>query len=66
MQPILDSKLDHHFLNETLPLANPTSEEIARWLFGELKPKLPQLVAVTVHETCTSKCTYRPAEGDAQ
>lgn len=57
---IIENKLDHHYLNETLPLLNPTSEEVARWLFAELKPKLPMLCAVVINETCTSSCTYEP------
>jgi len=60
VKPLLESKLDHWHLNHTLPLENPTSEEIARWLFNELKPALPLLAAVRVEETCTSACTYRP------
>jgi len=59
IKPILDEKLDHHYLNDTLPLTHPTSEAIARWLFDELKPSLSLLVAVRVHETCTSSCEYR-------
>lgn len=52
--------LDHYYLNETLPLENPTSEEIARWLYSILKPSLPLLVAVEIDETCTSSCRYEP------
>lgn len=62
VKPILEEKLDHRDLNETLPLENPTSEEIARWLYAELKPKLPMLVAIKIEETCTSECTYRPKQ----
>jgi 6-pyruvoyltetrahydropterin/6-carboxytetrahydropterin synthase len=35
-------------------LENPTSENLARWIWRELKPTLPQLARVVVHETCTS------------
>ena len=52
-------QLDHHYLNEIEGLANPTSENLARWLWERLKPVLPQLTAVVVHETCTSACEYR-------
>ena len=58
VSPIVESKLDHHYLNETLPLLNPTSEEIARWLFSQIKPEIPELVAVEVDETCTCSCRY--------
>ena len=51
--------LDHHFLNEDVPgLENPTSENIAIWIWKKLKPSLPLLYSVTIHETCTSKCQY--------
>lgn len=59
---LVESKLDHHFLNDTLPLSNPTSEEVARWMFNELKPRLPDLVAVVIEETCTSACRYEETQ----
>jgi 6-pyruvoyltetrahydropterin/6-carboxytetrahydropterin synthase len=57
-QPIHE-RLDHHYLNEIEGLKNPTSEVLARWIWEELRPVLPQVNAVTVRETCTSGCTYR-------
>ncbi len=60
LAPLLENYLDHWCLNETLMLKNPTSEEIARWVFVMLKPKLPMLVAVEIEETCTSSCRYEP------
>lgn len=57
-------QLDHHYLNEIPGLENPTSERLAIWIWDGLKPLLPQLSAVVVHETCTSGCEYRgPADG---
>ena len=50
---------DHHDLNTIDGLDNPTSEHIARWIWERLKPALPALTSLTVHETCTSSCTYR-------
>ena len=50
--------LDHHYLNEVDGLENPTSEHLARWIWRELKPGLPQLARVVVHETCTSGASY--------
>ena len=52
-------RLDHYYLNEVEGLQNPTSENIARWLWQRLKPALPQLAQITVYETCTSACEYR-------
>lgn len=56
-QPIYD-RIDHHYLNDIPGLENPTSENLARWLWNETKPKLPQLSKIVVHETCTSGCVY--------
>ena len=57
-KPLIDA-LDHRYLNEIDGLENPTSENLARWLFDRLRSKLPLLVEVTVHETCTASCSYR-------
>ena len=54
----LDDLLDHRYLNEVDGLDNPTSENVARWIWDRLAAALP-LSAVTVRETCTSGCTYR-------
>jgi 6-pyruvoyltetrahydropterin/6-carboxytetrahydropterin synthase len=55
----LFERLDHHVLNEIEGLENPTSENLARWLWGELKPSLPELAEVGVKETSTAGCVYR-------
>jgi 6-pyruvoyltetrahydropterin/6-carboxytetrahydropterin synthase len=52
-------RLDHYYLNEIEGLENPTSEHVARWIWDRLKPLLPALCALTVHETCTASCTYK-------
>ena len=52
-------KLDHYYLNEVTGLENPTSENIAIWIWKRLKPKLRGLTEVGVAETCTAKCVYR-------
>jgi 6-pyruvoyltetrahydropterin/6-carboxytetrahydropterin synthase len=51
--------LDHYYLNDIAGLDNPTSENVARWIWVRLAPDLPGLAAVVVRETCTSGCTYR-------
>ena len=56
--PILE-RLDHYYLNEIQGLENPTSENLARWIWRELEPTLPQLSEVEIRETCTSGCIYR-------
>lgn len=57
-QPVID-ELDHRYLNEIEGLENPTSERIAEWLWRRIRPRLPQLSAIEVRETCTSGCRYR-------
>jgi 6-pyruvoyltetrahydropterin/6-carboxytetrahydropterin synthase len=52
-------KLDHRYLNEIPGLKNPTSEEIAVWIWKRLKSRLPLLVEVVVAETCTARAVYR-------
>jgi 6-pyruvoyltetrahydropterin/6-carboxytetrahydropterin synthase len=49
----LVKRLDHYYLNEIEGLENPTSEVLARWIFDRLKPSLPQLSSIIIHETCT-------------
>ena len=56
-QPLLD-RLDHYYLNEIEGLENPTSENLACWIWAKLKPSLPQLSKLIVSETCTSGCVY--------
>ena len=51
--------LDHRYLNELPGLENPTSENIARWIWARLAAPLPQLSSVEVRETCTAGCIYR-------
>ncbi|MFT5720340.1 MAG: 6-pyruvoyltetrahydropterin/6-carboxytetrahydropterin synthase [Motiliproteus sp.] len=56
-KPIYD-RLDHHYLNDIPGLENPTSEVLARWIWNELKPALPQLSRILIKETCTCGCIY--------
>jgi 6-pyruvoyltetrahydropterin/6-carboxytetrahydropterin synthase len=51
-------QLDHTYLNDVPGLENPTSENLARWIWQKLEPSLPKLSAVVVHETCTSGARY--------
>jgi len=59
--PILN-RLDHYYLNEVEGLENPTSENLARWIWARLTTTLP-LRCVAVQETCTSGVAFRG--GDA-
>lgn len=68
VKPLVEDCLDHHHLNDTTGLQNPTSEELARWIFNQLEKKLEYragfvhvfLKAIEVDETCTSSCRYEP------
>jgi 6-pyruvoyltetrahydropterin/6-carboxytetrahydropterin synthase len=57
-QPIYD-KLNHTYLNDIDGLSNPTSENLARWIWGRLRPSLPSLSKVVVRETRTTGCVYQ-------
>lgn len=55
----LDDILDHYYLNEIEGLENPTAENLARWIWRRLKPRLPLVSKLVVRETCTSGSVYR-------
>ena len=50
--------LDHHYLNDIAGLENPTSENLAKWVWQKLESDLPMLSSVVVKETCTAGCIY--------
>jgi 6-pyruvoyltetrahydropterin/6-carboxytetrahydropterin synthase len=60
--PLFD-QLDHQYLNDLEGLSNPTSENLAKWIWEQLQPALPLLKRIVIHETCTSGCSY---EGPAR
>lgn len=58
------SKLDHKNLNEIKPFTktNPTSENIAKYIFQNIKSKLPKnikLMWVKISESENAYCIYR-------
>jgi len=63
LRDILDG-LDHKYLNEIeyFKVANPSSEELARYIFNELKKRITtagaKVDSVCVYETDTSCATY--------
>ncbi len=61
----IDAALDHHYLNDVPGLENPTSENLARWIWERLVPTLPGLSRIVVRETCTSGCEYRGPDANA-
>src|SRR6204780_5333259 len=44
----LHEELDHHYLNDVAGLENPTSENLARWIWTRVKVPLPELARVVV------------------
>lgn len=56
-RPLVE-KLDHFYLNEIEGLENPTSENLAIWIWQRLAPVIPGLNAISVRETCRNECTY--------
>jgi len=63
VDPIVEQYLDHHYLNETLGMSTPTSENIAIWLWGNLASVLDychlSLYEIIIEETCTARCCLR-------
>jgi 6-pyruvoyltetrahydropterin/6-carboxytetrahydropterin synthase len=57
IDPIVD-RVDHHVLNDIEGLENPTCENIAIWLWNQIKPELPALSRLELHETPTSGVVY--------
>ena len=59
LQAVLE-KLDHKYLNNIAPFnkINPTSENIAQYIFTRLKLKVGNLSSITVWENNTSAATY--------
>ena len=55
----LHNQLDHKYLNDIEGLDNPTSENIARWIWSRLHLTLPQLSKLIVQESPESGCIYR-------
>jgi 6-pyruvoyltetrahydropterin/6-carboxytetrahydropterin synthase len=59
VKPRVVDRFDHNYLNEIPGLENPTSENIAIWVWKQIADGLPGLHAVVVYETCTARCIYR-------
>ena len=57
-KPLLE-QLDHYYLNDIPGLENATSENLAKWIWDRLQPRLPLLAELAVAETCLSRCVYR-------
>lgn len=50
--------LDHQVLNEIEGLENPTTEQLARWIWQRLQDQLPGLSQIIIRENPYSGCIY--------
>ena len=55
--PVID-QLDHKLINEIKGLENPTAENITIWIWQQIKPLLPLLSKIELHETPTTGVIY--------
>ena len=52
-------ELDHRMLNDVPGLGAPTLENLARFIFGKAKEKLPEVAGVRVRRpSCGQSCLY--------
>ena len=54
--------VDHLNLNEFMDSEDPTMEEMSKFFYDGLKPKIECLVSVGVYETPETGVTYEPME----
>lgn len=57
VKPVIDL-VDHAYLNDIDGLGNPTAELFSVWLWGKIKPLLPELKRLELKETPTSGVIY--------
>src|SRR5687768_28266 len=55
----LFARLDHRTLNEVPGLDNSTCENLAAYVWNEVRRSVPQLSAVRIWETTDACCIYR-------
>jgi len=55
----LEQQLDHQVLNNIAGMVNTTAEELAMWIYQQLKPELPLLSRVELWETASNGVVYR-------
>ena len=50
--------LDHGYLNEVKGLENPTTENMARWIFERVREELDGLIEIVISEEGETRCRY--------
>ena len=50
--------LDHGYLNEVEGLENPTTENVARWIFEKIRKEMDGLVEIVISEEGETRCRY--------
>lgn len=58
VEPVL-ADIDHHYLNEVPGLENPTTENIAIWLWDRISTHLQWLSEIEIRENGVTGCIYR-------
>ena len=51
--------IDHSYLNEIEGLENPSSENLCKWIWKRLSPRLPILKKIEIKETDFTGCIYK-------
>ena len=59
VKPMIEKYLDHYTLNDSLQSDSTTVEFVCKWIFDYLEPHIPNLHAITLYETASSKATFR-------
>ena len=62
--PDLFETLDHRYLNDIEGLENPTSENIALWVWERLSRAIDDLILIGVYETEAAWCVYRGPQAE--
>ena len=54
----ISKMIDHAYLNELDGLTNPSSENLCKWIWGQLIDSLPNLKRIEIKETDFTGCVY--------
>ncbi len=57
IKPVIE-EIDHKVLNHVKGMENPTCENIAIWIWDQVKPLIPALARIELNETPTSGVVY--------